>query len=241
MIVLLTDFGQSEYVGVMKGVILGIDPEARIVDLCHTISPQSLVEASWVIKNNYTYFPDGAVFCCVVDPGVGSDRRAIIVKTERNIFVAPNNGLLSETLCSHRIVTIRKLPIPPGASRTFHGRDVFARAAARAHLGHFDELGDEVENVEALELYRRDREGIVVRIDRFGNIVTNLPPLDKDKYTVTVDGCTQDLHYHPTYDAAPTDELFLITGSNDTLELSVKNASAAMRLNLAPGQRITVS
>jgi len=241
MIVLLTDFGQSEYVGVMKGVILSIDPDARIVDLCHTISPQSLVEASWVIKNNYTDFPSGAVFCCVVDPGVGSERRAIIVKTDHNIFVAPDNGLLTEALRDQTVVTIRQLPIPVGASRTFHGRDVFARAAARAHLGHFDDLGDEIERIEALELYRQGREGLVVRIDRFGNIVTNLLPLDKDTYTVSAGDRTQDLPYYPTYATAPANELFLITGSNDTLEISRKNASAYAHLPLSAGQRITIA
>ena len=241
MIVLLTDFGPSEYVGVMKGVILGIDPDARIVDLCHTISPQCLVEASWVLKNNYAYFPDGSVFCCVVDPGVGSDRRAIAVKTDANIFVAPDNGLLWETLRDQTIVGIRELPVPAGASRTFHGRDVFAKTAARANLGHFDDLGTEIENIEALELYRSDREGIVVRIDRFGNIVTNLPPLDKNAYVVTIDGQERTMHHHPTYDAAPDNGLFLITGSNETLEISLKNNSANGRLHLRPGQRITIS
>jgi S-adenosylmethionine hydrolase len=241
MIVLLTDFGQSEYVGVMKGVILSIDPDVRIVDLCHTISPQCLVEASWVIKNNYTHFPSGAVFCCVVDPGVGSERRAIIVKTDHNIFVAPDNGLLTEALRNQTVVTIRQLRIPVGASRTFHGRDVFARAAARAHLGHFDDLGDEIEEIEALELYHEGREGFVVRIDRFGNIVTNLPPLDKDTYTVSAGDRTQDLPYYPTYAVAPANELFLITGSNDTLEISRKNASAYAYLPLSAGQRITIA
>jgi S-adenosylmethionine hydrolase len=241
MIVLLTDFGQSEYVGVMKGVILSIDPNAQIVDLCHTISPQNLVEASWVLKNDYTYFPNGAIFCCVIDPGVGSERRAIIVKTNNNIFVAPDNGLLTETLRNQTIVTIRQLPIPAEASRTFHGRDVFAKAAARANLGQFDDLGDEIESIEALELYRNGREGLVVRIDHFGNLVTNVPPLDKNEYTVTVEGQARKMHHYPTYDAAPANELFLITGSNNTLEISRRNASAAEHLNLMPGQRITVA
>ena len=241
MIVLLTDFGQSEYVGVMKGVIFSLDPDARIVDLCHSIAPQNLIEAAWVLRNNYTYFPKGSVFCCVVDPGVGSRRRAIVVKTDDNIFVAPDNGLLAETLRGQTILAIRELPVPADASRTFHGRDVFARAAARAHLGHFDALGAEIENIEPLELYRNGREGIVVRLDRFGNVVTNLPPLDKDEYIVTIDGRTRPMRHWPTYDAAPADDLFLITGSNDTLEISLKNASANTLLSLSPGQRITIA
>ncbi len=241
MIVLLTDFGPSEYVGVVKGVILSIDASAQIVDLCHTISPQNLIEASWVLKTNYSYFPRGATFCCVVDPGVGSDRRAIVVRTGSYTFVAPDNGLLWETLRDQRIVSIHDLPIPAAASRTFHGRDVFAQAAARANLSHFLELGDQIDDIKVLPLYRQGREGIVVRVDHFGNIVTNLPPLDRNEYTVTCKESTQKLRSYPTYDAAPEDELFLIVGSNRTLEISLKNASATVRLNLTPGQRITVS
>ena len=241
MIVLLTDFGLGEYVGVMKGVILGIDAEARIVDLCHTIGPQSLVEASWVLKNNCTYFPKGAIFCCVVDPGVGSARRAIVVKTDDNIFVAPDNGLLWETLREQNILSIRELAVPADASRTFHGRDVFARAAARANLGQFDELGEEIESIERFELYRNGREGIVVRIDRFGNIVTNLPPLEKNDHAVTIGEHTYDLRHWPTYDEAPDGELFLITGSCGTLEISLNNGNANELLDLSAGQRITIA
>ena len=123
MIVLLTDFGQSEYVGVMKGVIYSVHESARIVDLCHDISPQSIIEASWILKNNYSYFPNGAVFCCVIDPGVGTDRKALAVKTPDYYFVAPDNGLLWETLKEQDIVEIRVIPVPEDASRTFHGRD----------------------------------------------------------------------------------------------------------------------
>ena len=241
MIVLLTDFGLGEYVGVMKGVILSIDAGATIVDLCHTIRPQSLIEASWVLKNNYTYFPRGSVFCCVVDPGVGSDRRAAVVKTDDNLFVAPDNGLLWETLRGQNVVSIRELAVPADAGRTFHGRDIFAKAAARANLGHFAKLGNEIESIETLVLFRNGREGIVVRIDRFGNIVTNLPPLDKNDYVVTIEGQESPMRYCPTYDEAPDGELFLITGSCATLEISLKNSNANEGLNLAPGRRITIA
>jgi S-adenosylmethionine hydrolase len=240
MIVLLTDFGLGEYVGVMKGVILSIDAEATIVDLCHTISPQSLVEASWVLRNSHAYFPKGSVFCCVVDPGVGSARRAIVVKTDDNVFVAPDNGLLWETLRGQNVLSIRELVVPADASRTFHGRDVFAKAAARANLGQLDGLGKEVENIERFELYRDGCEGIVVRIDRFGNVVTNLPPRKKNDYAVTIKGRTHNLRHWSTYEEAGEDELFLITGSCGTLEISLKNASANGRLELRTGQRVTL-
>jgi S-adenosylmethionine hydrolase len=241
MIVLLTDFGQSEYVGVMKGVIYRLDTRAQIVDLCHDVSPQGIIEASWILKNSYPYFPRDSVFCCVVDPGVGSERKALAVKTEAYCFIAPDNGLLWETLGEQTVVGIRQLLIPQEASRTFHGRDVFARAAAEANLGRFDMLGEPISQVEKLQLYRHGREGIVVRVDRFGNIVTNLPPLDKDGYRVRVGDWKCVLNFYATYDRAPENELFLITGSNDTLEISLKGAHAGARLNLKAGQRVTLS
>jgi S-adenosylmethionine hydrolase len=241
MIVLLTDFGQSEYVGVMKGVIYRAHPEARIVDLCHTIRPQCLVEASCVLRNNYRYFPPGTTFCCVVDPGVGGARRAIVVRIDDYFFVAPDNGLLWDTLKDREILAIRQVPIPAGASRTFHGRDVFAGAAAETDLGRFDAIGPVIDSIEKLELHLRGREGTVVRIDHFGNIVTNLPPLDKTDYVVTIDEQERTMRHYPTYEAAPEDELFLITGSCNTLEISVRIASAVERLALTPGDRLTIT
>jgi S-adenosylmethionine hydrolase len=241
MIVLMTDFGFGEYVGVMKGVILSIDRDARLVDLCHDISPQSIVEASWVLSHNYTYFPPGSTFCCVVDPGVGTDRRAIAVRTQDYRFIAPDNGLLWETLREQKVQAIRQIPIPADASSTFHGRDVFAKAAAQANLGHFDELGPRIESIERFELHRADREGVVVRIDRFGNIVTNLPPLGQGRYTIRVDGHERTLPHFTTYDQAPKGALFLITGSHDTLEISLRNADANDLLHLTSGRIITIA
>lgn len=241
MIVLLTDFGFGEYVGVMKGVILTIDPDARIVDLCHDVRPQSIVEASWILSNNYTCFPRGSTFCCVVDPGVGTARRAIAVQTDDHYFIAPDNGLLWETLRDRKLIAIRQIPVPADASRTFHGRDIFARTAAQVDLGHFDDLGPQIETIERFELRRTGREGTVVRIDRFGNIITNLPPLPQHEYLVRTGAHGQTLPCFRTYTEAPENALFLITGSHNTLEISLKNASANDSLHLTPGQVITIS
>jgi S-adenosylmethionine hydrolase len=241
MIVLLTDFGLSEYVGVMKGVIYSIAADAKIVDLCHDISPQSIIEASWLLKNNYKYFPEGAIFCCVVDPGVGTKRKAIAVKTEDFYFVAPDNGLLWETLKEQEIVEIRQILVPEDASRTFHGRDVFAKTAANIDLGNFDGKGEKIKEIERLELYLNQREGIVVRIDRFGNIITNLAKPDKDKYSVQMAGKKFVMNYYPNYNSAKDGELFLIEGSCNTLEISLKNASAVDKLHVKVGEKITIS
>lgn len=241
MIVLLTDFGRSEYVGVMKGVIYRIHEEARIVDLCHDISPQSIIEASWILKNNYKYFPTGAIFCCVVDPGVGTGRKALGVKTADYYFVVPDNGLLWETLKEQEIVDMRVIPIPENASHTFHGRDVFAKAAANVDLGRFDTLGPTTEEIEKLELYRNERVGTVVRIDRFGNVITNLPSEGKTAYLVEVQGRRCRMDFYPNYNAAADDEFFLIEGSCKTLEISLKNGNVNERLRIEMGSKIEIT
>jgi S-adenosylmethionine hydrolase len=240
MIILLTDFGQSEYVGVMKGVIHSINREASIVDLCHDVSPQSVIEASWILKNNYRYFPEGSTFCCVVDPGVGTARKALVVKAVRYYFVAPDNGLVWEALKEQQIIDMRQIAVPGDASRTFHGRDVFAKAAANIDLGGFETVGSKIQDIEKLELHSKGREGLVVRIDRFGNVITNLATLDKDEYSVEIEGKKYAMNYYPNYDAARSDELFLIEGSSNTLEISFKNGNANERLQVGAGIKISI-
>jgi len=241
IIILLTDFGQSEYVGVMKGVIYSIDHRAQIVDLCHSVSSQNIIEALWILKNSYKYFPKGSVFCCVVDPGVGSQRRALAVKTTHYYFVAPDNGLLWESLKEQEVIDIREIPIPSDASHTFHGRDVFAPAAAKISLGKFDELGEKVGQIERLELYQDSGRGLVVRIDSFGNIITNIPKQGKGRYSVKIGEKIYQMDYRDNYSAAKQGELFLIEGSNRTLEISLKNGSAHDTLHLKTGTPIEIS
>jgi S-adenosylmethionine hydrolase len=240
MIILLTDFGESEYIGVMKGVIYSIARDAVIVDLCHSIRPQEVIEGSWILKNNYKYFPKGATFCCVVDPGVGTERAAIGVKTDRYYFVGPDNGLLWETVAEQKIIDIRQIAVAKDASRTFHGRDVFAKAAANIDSGSFETIGEKIERIEKLEFYKKDREGIVVRIDGFGNVITNLEKQKKDKYSVEIEGRKYLMRYYPTYYAAKENELFLIEGSNNTLEISLKNGNANDVLGVKAGRKISI-
>jgi len=241
MIILLTDFGPSEYVGVMKGVIYSIDQRAQIVDLCHSVASQNIIEASWILRNNYKYFPEGSVFCCVVDPGVGSKRKALTVKTGRYYFVAPDNGLLWETLKEQEVIDIREIPIPSDASHTFHGRDVFAPAAAKIGLGKFDQVGEKVGQIERLELYQDSGRGLVVRIDSFGNIVTNIPKQGNGRYSVKIGEKIYQMNYRENYFAAEQGELFLIEGSNRTLEISLKNGSANKKLFAKAGQIVEIS
>ena len=241
MIVLLTDFGQSEYAGVMKAVIFNLYKTGNIVDLCHNISPGNIIEAAWILSNNYQYFPEGSVFCCVVDPGVGTRRKAISVRTKKYYFVGPDNGLLWETLKRQKVIDIRILEIPEDASRTFHGRDVFAVAAANIALGRFETVGVETQDIEKLELFSNENEGIIVRIDTFGNIITNIPYRHQDSYEVEIGQKHLKMNFYPNYALANEDELFLIEGSNKTLEISLKNTGANDILPVKTGQRVIIS
>ncbi|MHC4533957.1 MAG: SAM hydrolase/SAM-dependent halogenase family protein [Planctomycetota bacterium] len=241
MIILLTDFSQSEYVGVMKGVICRINNNAKIIDLCHNISPQSIIEASWILKNNYRYFTAGGIFCCVVDPGVGTERKALAVKTDDYYFIAPDNGLLWETLQQQKIIDIRTIPVPQDASNTFHGRDVFAKAAANIDIGNYDTLGQKTEGLKKLQLYQDGNKGMVVRIDSFGNIITNLSNKGKAEYSVLTQQRNYRMNFYRNYESAKDNELFLIEGSCNTLEISLKNDNANNKLHLESGTRIEIS
>jgi S-adenosylmethionine hydrolase len=241
MIVLLTDFGDSEYVGVMKGVIYRYSTDAKIVDLCHTIQPQCIIEASWILKNNYKYFPKGAIFCCVVDPGVGTKRKALAIKTKDYYFVGPDNGLMWEALAEQKIIEVRQITVTADASRTFHGRDIFAKAAAQIENGNFESIGKKIKTIKKLELYKKGRYGIVVRIDRFGNIITNLARQKKTTYCVKTTSGKYKVNLHMTYESAKKGELFLIEGSNNTLEISLKNGNANDHLCMKPGEKIKIS
>jgi hypothetical protein len=172
---------------------------------------------------------------------VGTERKAVGVKTEKYYFVGPDNGLLWETLAEQKIIDIREIAIPGEASRTFHGRDVFAKAAANIDTGNFETIGEKISEIEKLELYQKDREGIVVRIDGFGNVVTNLAKQKKDKYSVEIAEKEYTMRYCPNYHTAKEGELFLVEGSSNTLEISLKNGNANDKLDVKTGEKIKIS
>jgi S-adenosylmethionine hydrolase len=242
MIVLLTDFGESEYVGVMKGVILSIDLEAHIVDLTHSISPQSVREAAWVLIKSYKYFPKHSVFVCVVDPGVGTVREAVIVETPDYVFVGPDNGLLYPTVKEASSYDVYSIKVNSSASRTFHGRDVFAVAAAHYHNGTpVRNIGNPISNLAVpLNFHLQNRTGEVVRIDHFGNIVTNLSPLKKRRLKITTNDIVDEVDSCLTYAEGPDTGIFTIIGSAGTIELSAKNQRAIDYISVSIGDRITI-
>lgn len=233
MIVTLTDFGDNEYLGVMKGVIYSMYPDAKITDLFNHVRPQCVKEGAWVLYNNYKHFPKGSIFLCVVDPGVGSKRQSVVVRTKNYYFVGPDNGLMYPAANEDKIIEVLKLE-DTNASKTFHGRDVFAKATASLEKG--DSVGKKTELIEKLEF---DSE--VVRIDSFGNIITSIKSLGKKEYKININDKEYNVKFYSTYDKAHNDELFAIEGSCKTLELSVKNGNANKIIKSEVGDKIIIS
>jgi S-adenosylmethionine hydrolase len=198
VITLLTDFGEADgFVGIMKGVILDIAPNAQLVDLSHLIAPQDVKQAAYIMMTATPFFPEGSVHLVVVDPGVGSARRPIGVQTSKAYFIAPDNGVLSYVLAQEAKYRVVELADPryrlPDPSTTFHGRDIFSPAAAHLAAGvSLDELGPEVENPHLLKSprlvigeVRIDAE--ILNIDHFGNIRTSILLLDwADEETIVL-------------------------------------------------------
>ncbi|MDP5172574.1 MAG: SAM-dependent chlorinase/fluorinase [Bacteroidia bacterium] len=187
-IVLMTDFGEMDgYVGAMKGVITSIAPQAQVIDLSHHIPPQDLDTARFVLWNQHRYFPSGSIFVCVVDPGVGSERDIVAVKTDSYYFLAPDNGLLDYVLSETRPQTMLRVENPlffraENPSQTFHGRDIFAPAAAHLVAGEiYTQLGPmHSYQIPASPFVdaRPEQAGKILHIDHFGNLITNIRQSD---------------------------------------------------------------
>lgn len=240
MIAILTDFGNAEYLGVVKGVIYSVNSNSKIVDLYNFVDPQNIKEAAWILYKNYKYFPKNTVFLCVVDPGVGSKRQCLAIKTKNYYFVGPDNGLMYNAAFEDKVISSVKLTVKT-TSMTFHGRDIFADAAARLEKGaKIEKLGQKTAIKTKLDFYLKGREGEIVRIDNFGNIITNLSSLNKSSYKVRTKNFNKKLNFYDTYESSPTNNPFLIKGSSNTLEISIKNANASKKLNLKVGDKIKI-
>ena len=250
IITLTTDFGDHDpYVGIMKGVIFGVAPGACIVDLTHQVPPQRIDEAAYALESARPYFPQGTVHLAVVDPGVGSDRRPILVTTGRESYVGPDNGLFSFALAlpgAQAWALDRPEFWLPQVSRTFHGRDIFAPVAAHLALGVPPaELGSLMQN--PVHLPRRQAErtgngevsGHVIHVDRFGNLITDIPGawLAGRDWNCEIAG-TVVRGPSRTYADALRGELLLLVGSNGTAEIAAREANAAERLRAGSGTRV---
>jgi S-adenosyl-L-methionine hydrolase (adenosine-forming) len=250
VLTLTTDFGTSgHYVAAMKGVILSICPEARIVDVCHDVRPFEIAEAAYLIAQVYRTFPKDTVHVVVVDPGVGTSRRPILMEAAGQRFVAPDNGALamiySREKAKVRLISNEKLFRKP-VSRTFHGRDIFAPVAARIAGGLAPaRVGRRIEDYlrPAFEKPKLTGDGAwtgyVLHIDRFGNVVTNFqaadfPDLDRLGFRMTLGQCEVAAMARNYAERGPG-ELFVIEGSSGYLEISVGQASAAAQIGCHVG------
>lgn len=241
IITLLTDFGTADgYVGEMKGVLVSGAPGATLVDISHDIAPHDVDLGRLTIARYWRRYPPGTVHLAVVDPGVGSARAALAVASEGRFLVGPDNGLLSPALLAPRARAV-ELPVPENASSTFHGRDVFAPAAARLACGaDFEGLGQEISDPvirrtpEPTRTSSGDLQGEVIAIDRFGNAVTNISAMYSG--TIAVNG--MELPLQRTYAEIGTGQAGAIPGSSGLIEIAVREGRAADRLQLARGTRV---
>lgn len=252
VISLTTDFGLADgYVGTMHGVILGICPEAQIVDLCHRVEPQNLRQAAWVIASSAPYFPANAIHVLVVDPGVGSARRAVAVQTTRAFYVAPDNGVLSYTLAQEQVLAQVNLDRPeywlPEVSQTFHGRDIFSPVAAHLAAGvSLEAMGSPIEALIRLELPTFSQEpdgalsGQVLYIDRFGNLITNIPGNALSEQAHICLGSHRIVTVSPSYAAVEPGQPVALVSSAGHLEIAVRNGNAAVQLGAQIGDMVRV-
>jgi S-adenosyl-L-methionine hydrolase (adenosine-forming) len=250
VIALLTDFGtRDHFAAAMKGVILTINPTVTIIDITHEIEPQDIRSAAFTLFACYKEFPAGTVFTVVVDPGVGSKRRAIAASSGGYYFVAPDNGVLSFVLAGDAKIVELNQPdyFAEHVSHTFHGRDIFAPVAAHLSKGVWlAEFGPYVDDPVLFELPKPETTGgnaigEIIHIDRFGNLITNLttgnlPPT----FVVEINGQTID-RYCEYYAEADEGELFTILGSAGFLEIVVNRGCAQQALAAKTGDRVRVA
>ena len=249
-ITILTDFGTRDgYVAAMKGVMASIAPEARIVDAAHEVEPGDVEAGAWVLSQYWDLFPEGTVHLVVIDPGVGGERRAIGLEAAGRIFVGPDNGLVTRVIKPDQPWICFELDskrVRRGRlSRTFHGRDLFAPAAAQIAAGKgLAELGRRLECPVTLRLPEPDRseaevEGEVVHVDRFGNLITNIPEdWIGPTWEWSVAGRTLG-SMRESYSEVDVGELLITVGSADTLEIAAREGSAATRLGVSRGARVS--
>jgi S-adenosylmethionine hydrolase len=256
IVALLTDFGtRDHYVGVMKAVVISVCPDATLIDITHDIPPQDVVAGALELRASYSYFPAGTVFLVVVDPGVGSSRRALGAETREHTFVGPDNGVLSAVFRDAPPTRVVELSEPSYAratvSRTFEGRDRFAPAAGWLARGiELDAFGPAVSDYHMLSLPEPSEEsttliGEVVSVDRFGNLITNINRQCLSRFARNAGisirvGATELDRVVNTYGEVPAGVSCALFGSTDHLEIAVNGGSAAEQLTANRGAVVTV-
>lgn len=255
-IALLTDFSLKDpYVGLMKGVIFSINPEAQVIDLCHNVAPQDVNHGALLLQASYHFFPSGTIFTVVVDPGVGTNRKVLCVETEKYFFLAPDNGILDPILQKEDVIKIVDVTddryFLPKISSTFHGRDIFAPVAAYISKGLPPQmLGSEIKSIQTLNLpvasfSNEELNGEIVIIDHFGNLITNVFPemlkdnnlADFEKIRVIVDNSPLQGIYN-TYGDKGIGEPLCLVGSSGMIEIAINNGSAAEHFKASKGTKV---
>lgn len=244
VISLMTDFGlEDAYVGMMKAVMLRIAPDISLVDLCHSIPPQDVIEAAWLLGSSYAYFPKDTVHLAVVDPGVGTSRRAIALHAGDHYFVGPDNGIFSQILEKesdfHAVELTNSSYFLPEISYTFQGRDLFSPVAAHLASGvPLDEFGPEIHDPIRITLPQPEKipGGLrlhIVRIDRYGNLITDLSEQQFQEWIADYQGkLVLDIgrrrieEIHHVYSDVPTGGVVALFGSSGRLEIAVNGDSA---------------
>jgi len=256
VITLLTDFKIKDgYAGIMKGVIFSINPQCQIIDLAHEVSPQMILEAAFILGYSYRYFPRGSIHMVVVDPGVGGERRPIVVETKENLFVGPDNGVFTyiyQEADSVRVFELaRREYFLSEVGNTFHGRDIFSPVAARLSLGIAPEkFGDEIKDfikkdIPEIRANEREINGEIIYADGFGNLVTNISvkmitDFTRGKIFDLIVGKKRINGILKCYYDAGEGELLAIFGSSGYLEISVNKGSARLELNADRGDSVRI-
>ena len=254
-----TDFGSSDhFVGTMKGVVYNINPAARIVDISHEVQSFDVLDGALTLAQAYSYFPGDTIHVVVVDPGVGSERRPILARSENYFFIAPDNGVLSLALEREKRVSVRHISsehyfLRP-VSQTFHGRDIFAAVAGWLSKDvEFSKFGDEISDyvrfrIPAPKTLEPGRtQGMILKIDKFGNLVTNITPQDipalfdaqPPELKILV-GKHEITSMRRFYAEGTPGEVFGILGSMGFLEISTNRGSAASTLQASKGAELIV-
>ncbi len=259
VITLTTDFGTNDYyVGALKGVIVDIVPEVQIVDITHAIQAFDVLDGALTISQTYSYFPTGTVHMVVVDPGVGTTRRPILASSDGYHFVAPDNGVLSMVYAKEERIRVRHITsehyFRQPVSSTFHGRDVFAPVAAYlTKLVDSDKFGDEIEDYVRFAAPKpkpagENRiRGVVLKVDRFGNLITNIRPEDvpavfagKAGAFKIVVGSKEITDIHNAFAEGEPGEVFGILGSMGYLEIVANRAAAAQLTGAGKGAEVSI-
>jgi len=259
IVTLTTDFGINDhFVGTMKGVILNIAPDATIVDINHAVQAFDVLDGALTIAQAYDYFPSGTIHVVVVDPGVGTARRPILMSTEKHYFVAPDNGVLSLVYNREERIRVRHITgehyfLQP-VSNTFHARDVFAPVAGWLAKGvDGEKFGDEISDYVRFNAPKpkatdaRTMKGVILKVDRFGNLITNFTPqevpalfqAEPPAFKIQL-GKSEISEMHANYAEGAPNEVFGILGSMGYLEIAANRAAAAQLVGAGKGSEVTI-